>query len=152
MLQSWRFYHKIVDGMDIYAVSLSSPQEKEKFCVLGDVKDNLSFRTGNCDRVANGRPYVLVIPYGIYENEDRDRLNEDCFLKPIEWLQKEKGYKVYPWYLRKSRTTKQAQKDALARKVCMDEITTTPEDYNKSSVLEKIVKRLIAERELSPES
>ncbi len=150
-INRFRFYHRVINGIDVYALSLSSPQERENFCVVDDVKDNISFRMQECGKKANGKPHILVIPYGIYEDEKREKLNENCFLEPIEWLRVEKGFKVFPWYLRKVNVTKGSQKDALARKVRLDEIDTTDKDFDKSNELEQIVKRLIAETNLSPD-
>ena len=141
-----RFYHRVIDSVNIYALSTCSPQERAKdFCNVEKVKADIGFRIQECDKKANGKPYVLILSYGIYEDTKREKLNDACFLEPYEWLRIEKDFKVFPWYLQKLNATKSTQKDALARKICLDEKPTTREDYNKSKELEQIVKELIVE-------
>jgi hypothetical protein len=104
------------------------------------VKEEIEHRIRLCEVDAQGQNFVLMFPYGMYESSDRTRLNEDCFLLPIEWLKNEKGLNVFPIYLRKTNATHKAQKDTLARKVCLREIETHPKSYDKSEQVEEILR------------
>lgn len=137
-------YERVLNGKTIYAFGLSSPQEllkKKDFCNVDKVKARIRKRTSICDEVSAGQDYTLIIPFGIYENEDRTELNEECVLKPIEWL-KFKGFKVFPIYLRKENTTHLLQKDSLMKRITSTIITTQKHDYDKSEELENLIRNL----------
>jgi hypothetical protein len=139
------FYKRIFHGRIVYGAGSDSPQELQQLktntlCDVEWVKRNLEKRIQLCDDDCKGESYILIIPWGMYENRNRTQLNEDCFLQPKEWLEKEKGFKVFPFYLRKTNATHKTQKDALARKISIKEIETTcKEDCDQSKELEKFI-------------
>ncbi|MBE3139572.1 MAG: hypothetical protein IMZ53_03210 [Thermoplasmata archaeon] len=138
------FYTRKLGNRIVYGVGDDSPQEFQQLktktlCDVDWVKENIKKRIRLCGVEAKGQSFILIIPYGMYENLDRTELNEDCFLQPIEWLKTEIGFKVFPIYLRKTNATHSAKKDELARKVCLKEIDTTRDDFDKSEELEKFI-------------
>lgn len=135
------FYKRILFGrIVVYGAGSDSPQELQQhntktLCDLEWVIENVEKRIRLCEEDCKGEPYVLVIPWGMYENRARDQLNEECFLKPIEWLREEKRFEVLPIYLRKMNKHAQhrAKKDELARRVCVKEFESHgKEDCDKS--------------------
>lgn len=134
-------YERVIDGKRVYAVGLSSPQELEKFCHVDDVKADIEKRIQECEKASQNQDYTLIIPFGIYENKDRTKLNEECLLKPIEWL-KTRGFKVFPIYLRKENTTHLLQKDSLMKRITSTIIKSQKHDYDKSRELENFIKNL----------
>lgn len=90
---------RTINGKKVYAVSLNSPQELRDFCDVEGVKDSIKKRIKKCESVSRGQDYVLLIPFGIY-GAINGKLNEDCILKPVEWLRSQ-GFRVFLIYLRK---------------------------------------------------
>ena len=138
------FYTRILGDRIVYGVGDDSPQEKQQLktktlCDVDCVKEDIKKRIRLCDVEAKGQSYILIIPYGMYENLDRKQLNEECFLQPICWLRTETGFNVFPFYLRKTNATHLAKKDEIARKVCLKEIDTTRNDFDKSKDVEKFI-------------
>lgn len=138
------FYTRILHKRTFYGVGDDSPQENQQLntktlCDLDWVKGDIEKRIKLCEAEAKGQSYILIIPYGMYENFARTELNEECFLQPIDWLKKEMGFNVFPIYLRKMNAFHLAQKDELARKVCLAEVETTKDNFDKSKEIEKII-------------
>jgi hypothetical protein len=138
------FYTRVLCDRIVYGVGDDSPQENQQLktktlCDMACVKEDIKKRIRLCDDEAKGQSYILIIPYGMYENLDRTKLNEECFLQPIDWLRKEMGFKVFPFYLRKTNATHSAKKDELARKIRLKEIDTTWNDFDKSKDVEKFI-------------
>lgn len=125
---------RVLNGKKIYAVSLSSPQEQEGFCQIDKVKANIERRIQKCEQASQGQDYFLIIPFGIYRRNGR--LNENCILKPIEWLRNQ-GFKVSPIYLKKMRAV-----DLLMKRITSNEIESTIEYDRQSRDLENFIKAI----------
>ncbi len=142
------FYKRVLQGKTVYGVGADSIQELQQtrtktLCDLACVKGEIEKRIQLCENDAKGQSFVLMFPYGMYESSDRSKLNEECFLEPVEWLRTEKGVNVFPVYLRKTNATHKAKKDDLARKICLREIETSKKDFNKSKEIEEILMEAI---------
>lgn len=128
---------RVLNGKKIYAVRLNSPQEQEDFCEIDDVKGNIKGRIRKCEQASKGQQYTLIIPFGLYGALKR-KLNEDCILKPIEWL-RNKGFKVFVVYLRKKTARALDLVDSFMRKVTSNVIESTEEYDRQAEELEKII-------------
>jgi GTPase SAR1 family protein len=135
------FFERILDDNRVYAISSCSPHEIVNcFCDVDGVNKDIEKRTDECDKKANGQRYILIIPFTMsFSRADRNKLNEDCILKPIEDLKK--AYKVFIIYLKKSNAKLCSQMDALMKRVESDKtIETTKKVFNKSTELEAFIK------------
>ena len=99
-LRRMKLLEKVLDGKKVYAVSLSSAQEQEEFCQVDKVKANIERRILKCEQASQIQQYMLIIPFAVYRR--KGKLNEDCILKPIDWL-RNRGFKVHPIYLKRMR-------------------------------------------------
>lgn len=82
--------------------SLDSDQEHTAFCHFDSVIQKTSKRLKRCIE-KYGESAIIVIPFSIIKRTREPRkgeLNEDCIIKPIEWL-KQQGYEIYKIYLRR---------------------------------------------------
>lgn len=85
ILKKMQLLERFLNGKRIFAVSLSSPQEQEDFCIVDDVKENVSNRIQKCEKLAQGQGYILIIPFGVFQkSRTEEELNEACFLEPVE--------------------------------------------------------------------
>jgi hypothetical protein len=146
--ENMEFYVKQLRGKLIYGVGADSPQENsqlrtKEFCDVDDVKRDIDKRIRICDAESREQSYILIMPYGMYEDDSRTRLNENCFLEPKRWLEEVRMFRVLPIYLRKTNATHWAQKDELARRICNREIETNKENYDKSREVEEIIIELL---------
>jgi hypothetical protein len=136
------YIERKLDSKRICAVSFSSPQEKEPFCKVELVNENIKNRISECERKTSGEPYILVIPFTMSVSKaDRTKLNKDCILKPIEELRKK--FNVFAIYLRKTNAQNLAEKDALMEQIALIKIETTKRDYDKSAELEKCLREVV---------
>ena len=138
------FFERMLDDNRVYAVSSRSPHEIVNcFCDVEGVNKDIEKRTDECDKKANGQRYILIIPFTMSVSEaDREKLNEDCILRPIETL---KGrYNVFVIYLKKKNAKNLEQKNALMKRITPHkEIETTRDDYDKSTELEVYIREKI---------
>jgi GTPase SAR1 family protein len=133
------FFERTLEGKRVYAVDSGSPQERNKFCKVERVNENIQARIDECNKKANGQSYVLIIPFTVSENMERTKLNEKCILEPIETLKKD--HNVFVIYLRKKNATHLSRKDALMKGIATVEIETTKKDYDKSTELETFLRK-----------
>lgn len=145
-IRCMNFYKRIFHGKIVYGAGSDAPQELQQastktFCDVDWIKENVEKRIQLCDNDCKGASYILIIPWGMYENKSRTKLNEKCFLEPKRWLEEEKGFKVFPFYLRKKNATHKTQKNALAKKIGYlgEAETTGSKDCDKSKELEKFI-------------
>ena len=131
---------RVLNGNRIYAVSLGSPQEQEDFCEIDDVKGNIKRRIQKCEQASKGQQYTLIIPFGLY-GAVKGKLNEDCILKPIEWL-RNKGFRVFVIYLRKKTARALDLVDSFMRKVTSNLIRSTKEYDRQAKDLEEFIKAI----------
>lgn len=128
---------KLLNGVTIFAVGLSSPQEQEDFCHVNDVKRNIRRRI---EKLPENHDYVLIIPFGVY-GASKGKMNEDCIILPIEWL-KNQGFRVFVIYLRKASARSEILIMSLMKKLNARIIDST-EDYGKQAKeLERIMRTL----------
>lgn len=135
---------KIIDGKQVYAVSLSSPQELTRvFCNVEEVKRRISQRIEKCEMKAKEKNYVLIIPHGVYSGRGKNKgqLNERCVLEPIEWLRK-LGFNVFVIYLRKASARFLTQIDMLVRKIASLEIGSNEDYTRQAKELDNFIKNL----------
>jgi hypothetical protein len=140
-LKSMQLLERHLDGKTVYAVSLCSPHElANEFCNVEKVKERIEKRLKKCNEKAQGKDYFLTIPFTM--SVKNGKVNEKCILEPIEWL-RAMNIRVFPVYLRKTRTDFLDAKDAL-----MDKINATiieskigGED-RQAKELEEIIKKL----------
>lgn len=80
-----------------------SPQEMIKFCNYQKlIEDELVKRLEICKKF--GDDAIIIIPFSIIKNTKEPRrgeINEDCMIKPIEWLKEKQEYEVYKIYLKR---------------------------------------------------
>ena len=143
---SWSFIKRKLDGKIICAVSFSSPQEKEGFCEVNDVKENIKERITECNEETKGEPYILIIPFTMRtRNKDRKKLNENCILKPIQHLRKR--FNVFVIYLKKKKIKRRLKMDdlmdALMEGIASYVIETTKDDCDMSKELENYLKKKV---------
>ncbi len=144
---------RTINGKTVCAVSFGvtfgSPQEQSHFCNFKEVQDNINDRLSICDKRAS-KPYFCLIPFTMSGSPKRKKtVNRDCILKPIEELSK--SYNVFVIYLKKTNTHHLDDKDALIEEltsiknvvVVRPFILSTPEDYDKSKDLEKLLRKQI---------
>ena len=128
---------RTINGKKVYAVSLNSPQELRKFCDVEGVKDSIQKRIKKCEDASKGQDYVLIIPFGIY-GAVRGELNEDCILKPIEWL-RGRGFRVFLIYLRKKTARALSLVDSFMKGLTSNVIESTKEYDRQARELENLV-------------
>ena len=133
-----RSYQRIgritINNKIICVVGLGSPQEKEEFCHVKDVKDNIKKRIKYCERQF-GNDFVLVIPFSIYKKRD-GRTNENCIIKPIEWLKS--LYSVHIIYLRIVNYA-----DLIMEKITTNEIRSRRDYIRQAEELKQFIKKLL---------
>ena len=128
---------RVLNGKKIYAVRLSSPQEQEDFCEIDDVKDNIKRRIQKCEQASKGQQYALIIPFGLY-GATKGKLNEDCILKPIEWLRSQ-GFRVYVIYLRKKTARGLKLLDSFMKGLASNVIESTKEYDRQAKELKNFI-------------
>jgi len=102
----------------------SSPQEREDFCKVKKVKENIQKRLDYCKRKFKNA-FVLVMPFTIQKR--KGRINKDCIVKPIKWL-KSRGYSVHIIYLRKV-----TDADLMMKKITSEEIGSRENSSSKQA-------------------
>jgi len=133
------FFERTLEGKKVYTVDSGSPQERNEFCKVEAVNENIQERINECNKKANGQIYILIIPFTISENDERTKLNEKCILEPIEALRK--NYNVFVIYLRKKNATHLSRINDLMKGIATVEIETTKQDYDKSTELETFLRK-----------
>lgn len=125
------------NGKKVYAVSLNSPQELRKFCDAEGVKDSIRKRIKKCEDASKGQQYTLIVPFGLY-GATKGKLNEDCILKPIEWLRSQ-GFRIFLIYLRKKTARTLRLIDSFMKGLTSNVIQSTKEYDRQARELEKII-------------
>lgn len=120
-----------------YAVSLNSPQELRDFCDVEGVKDSIGKRIKKCKQASKGQQYTLIIPFGLY-GATKGKLNEDCILKPIEWLRSQ-GFRIFIIYLKKKTARRLDLVDSFMKKLTSNVIESTKEYDRQSKELENFI-------------
>lgn len=140
-LNPMQLLERMLNGKRVFGVSLSSPQELRKFCDVEGVKDSIKKRIRKCENASKGQDYILVIPFGIYEDkEKKGELNEDCILKPIDWLRSQ-GFRIFVIYLRKVRSRILVLVDSFMRRITSSIIESTEEYDRQARELENFIKK-----------
>lgn len=140
-LQPMQLLERMVNGKRVFGVSLSSPQELRDFCHVEGVKESIEKRIRKCENASQGQDYVLLIPFGIYEDKERKgELNENCILKPIEWLQNQ-GFRIYVIYLRKKTARILRIVDSFVKKLTSKVIESTEEYDRQAGELESFIRK-----------
>jgi len=125
----------IIDGKEVPIKGFGSPQEMEEFCNVKNVIKNIKRRIKHCEKNSKGKDYVLVIPFSLMKR--KKRTNEDCIIKPIEWL-KNHGFSVHVIYLRKLTFA-----DKLATKAKAKTEIKSDENYSRQSKeLKEFIKQM----------
>lgn len=135
-LRRYGLLEKTLDGEKIYAFSLSSPQEQEDFCEVEDVKTNIEERIRKCEQASQGNDYTLIIPFTISRKRETGEYNEDCIIKPINWLTNRR-FRVYTIYLKKMRPV-----DIIMKRITSREIESMEEYHRQARDLEGFLKTL----------
>lgn len=140
-LKSMQLLDRVLDGKNVYASSLSSPQELAKdFCNVEKVKNQIDKRLKKCDKKSLGEDYILIIPFTMSVKDGK--INDNCILEPIDWL-KSMNIKVFPVYLRKTKADLLDSKDDLMKKISATIIESRKdEEYRQAKELENIIKKL----------
>lgn len=128
-----------INGKQLYAVSLSSPQELSKFCDFNNVIAILEQRIKKIDLISNNEDYTLVIPFGVYGARNRE-INQRCILKPINWLKSE-GFKVTSVYLRKNTAQGLKLLDSFMNTLTKYVIESDQDYRRQSNEFEKIIQQ-----------
>lgn len=140
-LNPMQLLERMLNGKKVFGVSLSSPQELRDFCDVEGVKDSIKKRIQKCEKASKGQDYILLIPFGIYMNKEKTELNEDCILKPIEWLRNQ-GFRVHIVYQRKKTARTLRLVDSFMRKITSNVIESTREYDRQAKELERIIRLL----------
>ena len=130
-----------LNGKKIYAVRLSSPQEQEDFCEIDDVKGNIKRRIQKCEQASKGQQYTLIVPFGLY-GASKGKLNEECILKPIEWLRSQR-FRVYVIYLRKRTARELKLLDSFMKELTSYVIQSTKEYDRQAKELENFIRTML---------
>jgi hypothetical protein len=140
-----RLLKKKVDGKIVYAVGANSPQELSKGrsnIDLSDIKARIEEVLKICEEEANGKDYVLILPFTIYWARNRNKFNESSITEPIAWLKK-KGYEVTPVYLQRENYRRNELLDSfIAREITQETIVSNMEYCRQSRALEDIIRNL----------
>lgn len=141
-LKPYQRLERVVDDKKVYAFSLCAPQELVKeFCYVNEVIDKIEKRIQKFEEASHSQDCVLIIPFGIYARKGKAEINEQCILKPIDWL-RAKGYRVFPVYLRKERTRYLSLKDALMNRITKHVIKSDKNYDRQARELETLIKNL----------
>lgn len=140
-LNPMQLLERVLNGKRVFGVSLSSPQELRDFCDVEGVKGSVKKRIEKCEKASKGQDYILLIPFGIYMNKEKTELNENCILKPIEWL-RDQGFKIHIIYLRKKTARTLKLVDSFMRKITSNVIESTKDYDRQAKELEKFIRTL----------
>ncbi|UCC33638.1 MAG: hypothetical protein JSW53_01130 [Candidatus Bathyarchaeota archaeon] len=141
-LRPMQLLERTLNGMKVYAVSLNSPQELRNFCDEEGVIDSIRKRITKCRQSSKGQQYTLTIPFGVY-GAVKGKLNEDCILKPIEWLLDHARARVHVIYLQKRSARGLGLVEAFMKQLTQNVIEST-EDYDRQSEeLEDFIRRFL---------
>jgi hypothetical protein len=137
------YIERKLDGRIVCAFSFGSPQEKvQKFCAVEKVQDNIQRRIDECNKKASSKPYILIIPFTMSGSRiQKKKINEDCIIKPINWLKKD--FHIFVIHLRKGKARNLKEQDDLMKDLAIEKIETTKKDYDKSSDLINILRQKI---------
>lgn len=139
-LRPMQLLERLLDGKRVYAVSLNSPQEQRDFCDVEGVEDSIRKRIKKCEQVSEGQQYTLIVPFGLY-GATKGKLNEDCILKPIEWLRSQ-GFRVYVTYLRKKTARGLKLLDSFMKGLASNVIGSTEEYDRQARELENFIRAI----------
>lgn len=140
---SYGYMDRIINGKIVCAYGLGSPQELREYCkyklVIENIKDRLERAETEVKKKHGKHDFTFVIPFGLYMRDGK--INENCILKPIEWLKKD-GYVVSSIYLRRqlSISSRTQDFDDFMKEVTTKRIDSTKDGEERQS---KELKKLI---------